>query len=609
MKVTALREFGFTSTWRLGWLLALATFAFGQTSDAPRRAVTDPGVVTTRQSITPAGVPMVFEGRVYGVAFGKSDADLWILTAGAVIGADWRQNRVFARLHLERNPGFQGIRFDSARSRAIIAGTFPDRNSRSVRAVAIGEDGSSATLAGQLGNAPSGAIAVSGDQSVLVVPLVSENRLAVIDLATGEVRGSAATGIAPFGAAVNQDGSVAYVTNWGGRRAKLSDRTAPAGYSERADRIVVDEKGIAASGTVTRIDLKTLTATHQIPVGLHPTAIVWDVSRRRLFVANNNSDSISVIDTSTNQVVRTISVLPFGRVARGIAPSALALTADGRTLFAACGGTNAVAQIDAETGSDRGTYSVRLVSEFARNQRGRQAFGGRFSFRCGVGLARQPCKALSFTPIADRSPFFQFPVRVSLQAIPRPSPKTIICQCRPPRRPLPPSGVSPRAIPERAGDPSPISHIVFIIKENRTYDQVLGDVSRGNGDKSLVMFGEQVTPNQHRLAEQFVLLDNFYATGGNSADGHQWLTQANETAYALLQGYEGRSYPFDGSDPLARRSPDSFGTWLFPVERPCGYLASMPASWITRSYQSGRNCWPDGRTVRTLRTSGALRRR
>src|ERR1700722_15831225 len=93
---------------QLAWLLTIATAVYGQSSDAPRRAVTDPGVVTTRQSITPAGVPMVFDGRVFGVAFGKSDADLWILTAGAAIGADWRQNRVFARLPLARNPGIQG---------------------------------------------------------------------------------------------------------------------------------------------------------------------------------------------------------------------------------------------------------------------------------------------------------------------------------------------------------------------------------------------------------------------------------------------------------------------------------------------------------------------
>ena len=106
-------------------------------------------------------------------------------------------------------------------------------------------------------------------------------------------------------------------------------------------------------------------------------------------------------------------------------------------------------------------------------------------------------------------------------------------------------------VPRRAGDPSLIEHVVYIIKENRTYDQLFGDLRRGNGDPSLVMFGEDVTPNHRKLATEFVLLDNFYATGGNSGDGHQWVTQANETAYALWPGYVGRSYPFDGTDPLA----------------------------------------------------------
>jgi len=106
-------------------------------------------------------------------------------------------------------------------------------------------------------------------------------------------------------------------------------------------------------------------------------------------------------------------------------------------------------------------------------------------------------------------------------------------------------------VPRRAGDPSLIDHVVYIIKENRTYDQLFGDLPRGNGDPSLVMFGADVTPNHRKLATEFVLLDNFYATGGNSGDGHQWVTQANETSYALWPGYVGRSYPFDGTDPIA----------------------------------------------------------
>jgi hypothetical protein len=116
------------------------------------------------------------------------------------------------------------------------------------------------------------------------------------------------------------------------------------------------------------------------------------------------------------------------------------------------------------------------------------------------------------------------------------------------------ASMPPVAIPRRAGEPSFIEHVVYVVKENRTYDQVFGDLKKGNGDASLVMFGEDVTPNQHRLADTFVLLDNFYASGGNSGDGHQWITQANETDYAMWPGWDGRSYPFDGTDPVAYSS-------------------------------------------------------
>ena len=269
-----------------------------------------------------------------------------------------------------------------------------------------------------------------------------------------------------------------------------------------------------------------------------------------MFVANNNSDSISVIDTSSNQVVRTVPVLPFGHAVRGAAPTALALTAGGRTLFAACGGLNAVAQIDTETGAIEGLIPTGWYpNSLSVSEDGKQLAVGSL-LGVGSGWRDEPRKrfvhayrgSVAVLPIPGKSQLASYTTAVAennhlpIQAVPAPAASR--------RAPA-------RAVPERAGEPSSISHVVFIIKENRTYDQVLGDVPRGNGDKSLVMFGEQVTPNQHRLAEQFVLLDNFYATGGNSADGHQWLTQANETAYALLQGYEGRSYPFDGSDPLA----------------------------------------------------------
>jgi hypothetical protein len=109
----------------------------------------------------------------------------------------------------------------------------------------------------------------------------------------------------------------------------------------------------------------------------------------------------------------------------------------------------------------------------------------------------------------------------------------------------------PIPVPVHAGEPSPIQHIVYIIKENRSYDQYLGGIGRGNGDPTLQAYGDDVVPNTRELTRQFVLLDNFYASGGNSGDGHQWVTQASETDYTIWPGYEGRSYPKNGDDPMA----------------------------------------------------------
>jgi len=138
----------------------------------------------------------------------------------------------------------------------------------------------------------------------------------------------------------------------------------------------------------------------------------------------------------------------------------------------------------------------------------------------------------------------------------------------------------PTAIPERVGEPSLIKHVVYIIKENRTYDQLFGDLGKGNGDPSLVMYGQPVTPNQRQLANEFVLLDNFYATGGNSGDGHQWATQANETEYTLWPGYAGRSYPYGGDDPIAvARGGFIWDEALRPTMLRCGPTPSKSA-WV-----------------------------
>jgi YVTN family beta-propeller protein len=182
----------------------------------------------------------------------------------------------------------------------------------------------------KVGETLAGALAVSA--GLAVVPITAKNQLAFLDLADhlgkSNLIASIPTGIGPFGAVISTAGDVAFVTNWGGRVPKEADRTAKTG----PDAAVIDERGVASTGTVTRVDLKNLAVTHTIAVGLHPTAIAWDEPGQRVYVANGNSDSISVIDSAKMTVVRTIPVEPFAAKAHGIAPTAVALSRDRQTL-------------------------------------------------------------------------------------------------------------------------------------------------------------------------------------------------------------------------------------------------------------------------------------
>jgi len=535
----------------LSALFCLCAVASPQTVDKPVRAVTDPGVVTTRQAITPAGTPTVFQGRVYGVAFGANPSELWVLNATRVYRLDWKQNRVLDNAPLNGSPGLQGIRFDGGRP--VFA--FAARPGGKVELATI--DGSVKTLVGDLGDTNAGSIAVAAKsnakgQRIAAVPVIAKNKLAVVDMAAGKLLASVPTqGVAPFGVALNQDGSVAYVSNWGGRIPKSGDLTAPTGTAPGADQVAVDARGVAASGTVTRVDLVTMAVTHTIPVELHPTGIVWDEQRRRLYVANGNKDSVSVIDTASNRVVQTIRLQPFHMAVAGIAPAALALSPDGAKLYVACGGINAVVQVNTADGRLEGMIptawypSSLTISADGKHLAVGALLGAGSGWRDEVNkrFVHANRGAVSVVPVPDRAQLADYTTVVAENNRMRLAGST--------PDPEPAASRTPIAIPRRAGDPSLIEHVVYIVKENRTYDQVFGDIAKGNSDPSLVMFGKDVTPNQHRLAEEFVLLDNFYATGGNSADGHQWLTQANEVAYCLWPGYAGRSYPFDGSDPIA----------------------------------------------------------
>ncbi len=564
----------------------------------PRRIVPDSGVIATDQRVTPAGVQSVFTGRVGGVRFGASSSELWIAAPGGAYRMHWTENRVLAHGAYDGRAGVQGIAYDPVRQRAVVTsvGRLPastannrlpgEKEKPGARVIAqvrtFGLDASPADSAGgtpravavfnsdSLGDYLAGAPSVARTKNAsghrpLVVPLPANDHLAILDADDGTRLGGVALGVLPVASVTSHDGAVAWVSVFGGAKPTARSRAAAQCCDPRAERVRVDARGIAERGSVARVDLVTKQVTASVEAGLHPTGLAWDQTRALLYVANGNSDNVTVIDTRTARVAVTLSVAPFHEREIGLAPTAVALAPDGQTLFVALGGINAVAQYDVSTLPAGPATLLGLIptgwypTSLDVSADGRMlAVGTLLGVGAGQGETGGHPGAKGSYVHANRGSVNVIPVPTAAQrtayttSVAQNNRLTLLTQG--PRDLAPRRAAVARAVPERPGEPSPIEHVVFIIRENRTYDQVLGALGRGAGDPSLVMYGRDVTPNAHALSEQFVTLDHFFASGGNSADGHQWLTQANETEYPYWPLYNGRSYPSEGEDPLAYSS-------------------------------------------------------
>lgn len=415
-------------------------------------------------------------------------------------------------------------------------------------------------------------LALSADGRRLYVCGNLSNRLLELDAETGQRLRAFEVGVAPYDVVLA--GEKAYVSNWGGRRPGPGDRTGPAG---RGTEVRVDPvRHIAREGSVTVLDLRAAAASHpkaEILTGLHACALALSPDRRWLVCANAGSDHLSVLDTRTDRVVETIWVKASPADLFGAQPNALAFAPDGRTLYVANGTQNAIAVIrfaPARRASKLqglipvGWFPGAVVLDARRRQLGVANLKGH-------PVEPRPYRAAGAGPDARGFNSHHYFGSVSLVPLPRAAElprlsqqvydnyrREKIAEALLPPRP----GQAARPVPERIGEPSVLKHVVYVIKENRTYDQVLGDVPEGRGDPSLCIFGERVTPNQHQLAREFVLLDNTYCAGILSADGHQWSTSAIGTDY-LEKSFAGwpRSYPDgmgeDENDALAY-SPAGF---------------------------------------------------
>jgi YVTN family beta-propeller protein len=387
-------------------------------------------------------------------------------------------------------------------------------------------------------------LACSADGLRLYVALNLGNGLAELDPATGQVLRTWAAGIAPYDVALA--GHKIYVSNWGGRRPGPDSVTGPAG---RGTRVRVDPaRYIASEGSVTVIDSGSGEVIGEILVGKHASALAVAPGGALVVVANAASDTLSVIDTRTDQVIETICARQDPGDLFGASPNALAFDKSGQWLFVCNGSQNAVGVVAFKPGASRllglapvGWYPGALAWDarrhalFVANLKGMPpatnsspSFNSRQYYGSLTLLAKPAGRKLpGWTRQALAN--MRYPLLRQAALAPRPD-------------------QPPRPVPERVGEPSLFKHVVYVIKENRTYDQVLGDITDGNGDAKLCTFGERVTPNQHKLTHDFVLLDNTYCSGILSAAGHQWADSAIATDY-MEKSFAGfpRSYP-DGME-------------------------------------------------------------
>ena len=395
------------------------------------------------------------------------------------------------------------------------------------------------------GNPQPGGSCITRDGRTLFVTGASTKSVYEVSLADAKVRRRLSVENVPYGVKLTEDEKGLVVSNWAGRvptaaEVKTKDRTANGG----GQPVLVDKRGVANSGTVSLVDLAS-GGTVSLAVGRHPTAILTEGNVA--WVANSVGDSISEIDLVAKKVKRTIPIRWNNMRVIGAMPNALAKRGD--TLYAANGGDNAICEIDLKRGRVRG---FRPVGYFPISLvlRGNEA----------VVLNSKGNGSVANTAYGRVGNAHDFEGTVSLVDLTKDlaeETKKVSENNR---------WGADKAKPNLAVYNGAIKHVLYIIKENRTYDEVFGDLPQGNGDPKLCSLGEKVAPNHRAIAQQFTLFDNGYVTGTNSADGHQWSTQglANDYLERFYVGYS-RSYPDDGDDAMALSAAG--GLWDAAVKK------------------------------------------
>ncbi|HLP36047.1 bifunctional YncE family protein/alkaline phosphatase family protein [Lacibacter sp.] len=383
------------------------------------------------------------------------------------------------------------------------------------------------------------------DQAGLLYVVTKENNaLYVVELRTKKIVHEEKLGYEAYACLLSKDKKELYISSWGG------------------DQVIV-------------FNTTTRSITSKIAVGDNPNELLLNKNGTLLFVANANDNSVSVIDIKQRKVLEVLNTALFPDAPTGSTANGLALSVNERTLYVANADNNSLAVFDVSTAGRSRSKGFIPVGWYPTNIKviGKKIFvangKGFSSFANPTGP--NPSKPeqtvehhVGDTSVKVRSGYIGGLMKGTLSIIDEPADAALAVYSKAvysntpynKEKEMNAAGEVGNPIPMKVGAASPIKYVFYVIKENRTYDQVLGDVPQGNGDTSLVLFGEKITPNQHKLVKEFVLLDNFYADGEVSADGHNWSTSANATDFLeknWVTSYGGRGgiYPGEGKRDVA----------------------------------------------------------
>ena len=471
-------------------------------------------LLPTNQLLRPWGEQTLIKGRPVDVAMDSRKQLLAILNWRGVVVLDAVSGAQLAEART-RATSYIGIAFRPG-DREVWASETSSSGPDNVLILKLSETGAleSTERIKLEGHAVPCGIAFSSDGNTAYVALSLKDSVAVIDAKEKQIQKLIPVGVAPFGVAVAKEPGRVFVSNRAGRRAQAQDSVAP---SSGESVVSNPATGGSATGTVSVIDLASGKVS-DIAVGLAPSMVALNPSQSILAVANAHSDSISLVDTRS-LAVQELKIPAYPETTVGSLPDAVVFSPDGRRIYVACGGNNAVAIVEQHqrNWSLQGSVPAGwFPSAIALDQDG--------ALRV-VNIKGTGNTATGVTPGRFRSTAYEG----SLLKIPAPLPAQIAAGTREVTAANSPKFESSGGIQnlESLG----IEHVFFIVKENRTYDQVFGDLPQANGDPNLVMYGRDISPNHHALAEKYVLLDNFYTGGAISFDGHQWLMQAFVSDY------------------------------------------------------------------------------